>query len=121
MDIDGVGESLAFQLIKSGLIADGGDLYSLKDKRDELLQMERLGAKSVDKLLQSIENSKGRPLGRVLVALGIRHVGGEVANTSANHLGSMDAIMDATVDQITAIGGIGPKIGESIVEYFSLD
>jgi len=119
MDIDGIGESLAHTLMERGLVRDGGDLYALRERRDELLALERLGEKSVDNLLRAIEASKSRPLARVLVALGIRHVGGEVASVIANHFGSMDAIMDAAVDDVTAIPGIGAKIGESIVEHFA--
>ncbi len=119
MDIDGIGEQLAHALMKSGLVRDGADLYALKDKLEALLAMERLGKKSVDNVLASIEASKQRPLASVLVALGIRQVGGEVAVTLANHFGSMDAIEQATAEQITAIPGIGPKIAESIVEWFS--
>jgi len=79
------------------------------------------GEKSVDNLLASIDASKNRPLARVIVALGIRHVGGEVASVLANHFGSIDALMEATAEQIAEIAGIGPKIAESIREFFSLD
>jgi DNA ligase (NAD+) len=120
MDIDGIGESLAHLLMRNGLIADGADLYRLHERRDELLQIERLGEKSVDKLLASIEASKRRPLRQVLVALGIRHVGGEVASMLANHFGSIDALMDASVDQIEEIPGTGLVIAESVREFFAL-
>jgi DNA ligase (NAD+) len=121
MDIDGIGEQLAYALMDRGLVRDGGDLYFLHEKRDDLLGLERMGEKSVDKLLRGIEASKDRPLARVLVALGIRHVGGEVASTIANHFGSIDAIMDASVADIVAIPGIGEKIADSIREHFALD
>lgn len=118
MDVDGIGESLAYQLMDAGLVRDGADLYALKDRRDELLAMERLGEKSVDNILRSIEASKKRPLAQVLIALGIRHVGGEVASALANHFGSIDALMEATEEQIVAIPGIGAKIAASVVEFF---
>ena len=121
MDIDGIGESLAYLLMDRGFLQDGADLYRLKERRDELLEIERLGEKSVDNLLASIEASKQRPLAQVLVALGIRHVGGEVATTLARHFGSMDALMAASVERIEEIPGVGAKIAESIVEWFSLD
>jgi DNA ligase (NAD+) len=121
MDIDGIGESLAHTLMARGFVADGADLYFLHERRDDLLAMDRMAAKSVDNLLASIEASKNRPLGRVLVALGIRHVGSEVAVTLANHFGSIDAIMDATAEQIVDIPGFGAKIAESIVEFFALE
>ncbi len=121
MDIDGIGEQLAFLLMERGLVQDGADLYRLKERRDELIQIDRLGEKSVDHLLASIEESKERPLARVIVALGIRHAGGEVASVLANHFGSMDALMEASVEEIVAIPGIGLKIAESIREFFALD
>lgn len=121
MDIDGIGESLAYLLLDRGLVRDGGDLYALKDRRDDLIAIERMGEKSVDHLLASIEASKDRPLAQVLVALGIRHVGGEMARALAMHFGSIDALMDATVEQIMAIPGTGAKIAESVREFFALD
>ncbi len=121
MDIDGIGEQLAYLLMERGFVRDGADLYRLKERRDELLQIERMGEKSVDHLLASIEESKARPLAQVLIALGIRHVGGEVASVLANHFGSIDALMEATAEQIAEIAGIGPKIAESIREFFSLE
>ncbi len=121
MDIDGIGESLAYLLMERGLVQDGADLYRLKERRDDLLKIERLGEKSVDNVLAAIEASKARPLAQVLVALGIRHVGGEVAGTLATHFGSIDALMDASVEQITDVPGIGPIIAESVREFFSLE
>ena len=90
MDIDGLGESIAYLLMERGFVRDGGDLYRLHERRDDLLQIDRFGEKSVDRLLASIEASKARPLARVIVALGIRHVGGEVASVLATHFGSID-------------------------------
>ena len=121
MDIDGIGEQLALLFMERGFVQDGGDLYRLHERSGDLLQVERLGEKSVDNLLASIEASKARPLAQVLTALGIRHVGGEVASTLATHFGSIDALMDASEEQIDEIPGIGPKIANSIVEFFSLD
>lgn len=121
MDIDGIGESLAAQLMRSGFALDGGDLYRLRERRDELLKLERMGEKSVDHLLASIEASKQRPLAQVIFALGIRHVGGEVASILANHFGSMDALMAASTEEIDEIPGIGTTIAESVREFFSLD
>lgn len=119
MDIDGVGEQKAFVLMEQGFVEDGADLYRLHERRDDLLQIERFGEKTVDYMLQSIESSKARPLARVLVALGIRHIGGEVATTLAQHFGSIDAIMAASPDDITAIPGVGRVIADSITEFFS--
>ncbi|MBI5289255.1 MAG: NAD-dependent DNA ligase LigA [Chloroflexi bacterium] len=119
MDIEGIGEQLARLLMARGLVRDGADLYGLKDRREELIGIERLGAKSVDNVLANIEASKRRPLARVLVALGIRHVGGEVATALAQQFGGMDALMSATAEQIAELPGIGLVIGESVAEFFS--
>ncbi len=119
MDVDGLGESLVAVLMERGFVQDGGDLYRLHERRDDLLQIERLGAKSVDNLLASIEASKARPLANVMVALGIRHVGGEVAAALATQFGSIEALMVATAEQIAELPGIGTKIADSVVEFFS--
>jgi DNA ligase (NAD+) len=121
MDIDGLGESNAYLLMERGFVQDGGDLYRLYERRDDLLQIDRFGEKRVDRLLAAIEASKARPLARVIVALGIRHVGGEVAAVLATHFGSMDALTEAGVDQIVEIPGIGNVIAESVVEFFAED
>ncbi len=121
MDIDGLGESIAYLLMERGFVRDGGDLYRLHERRDDLLQIDRFGETSVDRLLSSIEESKARPLARVIVALGIRNVGGEVASVLATHFGSIDDLMEATADQIVEIPGIGNVIAESVIEFFADD
>jgi DNA ligase (NAD+) len=118
MDIDGVGESLAMQLMQAGLVQEGADLYALAPRRDDLLALDRMGEKSADHVLASIESSKMRPLPNVLFALGIRHVGGEIASMLANHFGSIDALVEATAEQIDDVPGIGPKIAQSVAEFF---
>jgi DNA ligase (NAD+) len=119
MEIDGVGEQLAHLLMARGFVRDGADLYRLREKRDELLAVERLGAKSVDAILANIERSKSRSLARVLIALGVRHVGGEMATLLAEHFGSIDALMSASVEEIEEIPGVGRVIAESVAEFFS--
>jgi DNA ligase (NAD+) len=116
MDIEGLGESLASQLLASGLVKDLGDVYYLK--KEDLLTLERMGEKSADNLIANIEASKQRPLGRLLFALGIRHVGDETAQLLAGHFGSMDALAKATQDDFASVPTIGPKIAESVFEYF---
>ena len=118
MDIEGLGEKLAEVLLHEGLIKDVGDLYSLMDKKDELIGMERMAEKSVSNLLAAIEESKGRPLDRVIFALGIRHVGSETAELLVKHFNSMDRLSRASEVELTAIPAIGPKIAESIVAFF---
>jgi len=116
MDIEGLGEQWISILIERGLIADPADIYSLR--RGDLLNLDRMGEKSADNLLRNIEASKERNLSRLLVALGIRHVGGEIAETLANHFGKLDAIASATLVELQAVEAIGPKIAESVHAYF---
>ena len=116
MDIDGVGEKLCQALIQAGLISDVADLYSLT--RDDLIGLERMGEKSAENVLASIEASKQRPLHRLIFALGIRHVGDQTAVLLANHFRSLDALAAASQDEIETVEGVGPKIAASIRAYF---
>ena len=116
MDIDGLGIMQTMMLLEKSLIKDAADLYSLK--KDDLLGLERMAEKSVSNLLAAVEASKDRPLSRLLVALGIDHVGSEVAEMLAGHYGKMDALMAADEEALTAIPSIGPKIAASVVSYF---
>lgn len=114
MDIEGLGEKAVVQLYDAGLLRSFGDIYALHEKRDALLELERMGEKKVDNLLAGIENSKGRRLTRVLAGLGIRHVGGRAAAILAQHFGDVDALTDADVETLSAIDEIGPITAESI-------
>ena len=116
MDVDGVGGKLGSSLIQSGLISDVADIYTLR--RKELVSLERMGEKSTSNVIEAIAASKERPLSRLLVALGISHVGTEVAENIANRFGTMDEIMKASLESFTDIPDIGPKIAESITNYF---
>ena len=116
MDIDGLGEALANQLTERGLVKNVADLYRLK--KDDLLQLERMGDKSAENVLGEIEASKKLPLERVIFGLGIRFVGERTAQFLAEHFGSLDAIMDASVEQLEEVNEVGPRIAESIVEFF---
>ena len=118
MDIEGLGVKQGQALIDAGFIEDVADIYSLSERRDKLIGMERMAEKSVSNLLSAIESSKSQPLTRVLVALGIAFVGGEVAAVLARHFGSMDEIRKASTEKLGTINMIGPKIAESVVEYF---
>ena len=117
MDIEGMGGKLGMALINQGLVKDVADLYYL-DKED-LLKMERMAEKSVSNLLEAIDRSEDRPLARVLVALGIGHVGSEVAELLARHFNTVDALMNTTEEELSAIPSIGPKIAASVVAYFA--
>lgn len=116
MEIDGLGEKLAFVLLQEKLIKDGADVYSLT--KPNLVGLDRMAEKSASKILESIQRSKRRPFSKVLFALGIVHVGLETADILTRHLPSLTRLESATIDDLTAIPGIGPKIGASIVSFF---
>jgi DNA ligase (NAD+) len=116
MDIEGLGESWCYVLLEQGLVKDPGDIYSLT--REQLVGLERMGEKSAENLLSAIEASKDRPLGRLIFALGIRHVGSEMAAILARQFGSIDALARASVEELEAIPTVGPRIAESVHQYF---
>ncbi len=117
MDIEGLGEAVVDQLVTQGLIHTYADLYELD--RVQLVPLERMAEKSAQNLLNAIEKSKDQPLDRVLYALGIRFVGKTVARDLAEAFGTMDALMNATEEQMTIIDSIGPRIAESVAAFFS--
>ncbi|KJS15869.1 MAG: NAD-dependent DNA ligase LigA [Peptococcaceae bacterium BRH_c4b] len=117
MDIAGLGPAVIALLISSGQVKDAADLYVLK--KDELVSLERMGEKSAQNLLQAIEESKKNPLHRLLFALGIRHVGERAAKILAGRFGSMDNIASARLEELVEIPEIGPKIAESVTEFFA--
>jgi len=116
MDIEGLGESWCYILLREGLIRDPGDIYSLT--KDQLVGLERMGEKSAENLLRSIEASKDRPLSRLIFALGIRHVGSEIARILAGHFGSIDALAGADQEELEKIPTVGPRIAESVYQWF---
>jgi DNA ligase (NAD+) len=141
MNIEGLGESLVAQLLghtlaehseaaaespedepaeaptREALVHSIADIYDLR--KEQLLSLERIGEKSADSLLEQIERSKKAPLNRVLLGLGIRFVGERTAQLLASHFGSMDAIMEATQDELVAVNEVGPKVAEAIAEFFA--
>ena len=117
MDIDGLGERWCRILIDQGLVSDVSHVYGLK--QDQLTELDRMGDKLATRILDNVEASKQRPLARILFALGILHVGAEVAELLAARYASLDEIGAATEDELTEIEGIGPRIAESIVNYFA--
>ncbi len=121
MDIEGFGSKLAILFVKQGFIRHLSDIYRLKDRRDELLQLEGFGAKKVDNLLAGIEASKHRTLARLLFGLGIRHVGQTTAELIVSRFESMDALAAARKEDLEAVPGIGSVIAESIVDWFMID
>jgi DNA ligase (NAD+) len=116
MNIDGLGEVLVNQLNERGLVKNVADLYKLT--KDNLLELERMGEKSAENVLAEIEASKKLPLERVIYGLGIRFVGERTAQFLAEHFGSLDAIMKASAEELEEVNEVGPRIAESIVEFF---
>ena len=118
MDIRGIGENMSALLLKEGLVKDVADLYYLKEKRESLLELEKMAEKSVSNMLEAIEKSKETPLSRVIFALGIRHVGGETAQLLARHFSSIDRLAGTSREELVSIAAIGPKIADSIIAFF---
>ncbi len=133
MDIRGIGESMAAVLIRENVVKadksngeivyrplqDVGDIYNLD--KDKMAALERMGEKSASKLIEQIQNSKKRPLPRVFYSLGIRHVGEEMAERLAKRFNSIDELIKASFEDLTAVPTIGPKIAESVIDFFKLE
>lgn len=117
MNIDGLGDAIVQQLLAHGLIHDVSDIYALT--KADLIDLEGFGEKSADNLLKAIEASKSVGLARVLFALGIRFVGAKAGRVLAESFGSVDAIQAASIEDITTINDIGPRIADSIASYFA--
>ncbi|MEO8232295.1 MAG: NAD-dependent DNA ligase LigA, partial [Ignavibacteriota bacterium] len=119
MDIEGLGDALIDLFVDKGFITHFSDIYKLKDKRDKLIEIERLGEKSIDNLLKAIEESKVQSFAKVLFALGIRYVGSGAAQKITDHFNSIDDIIAASEEDISSIYEIGPSISKSIKKIFS--
>src|SRR6202011_4763234 len=118
MNIDGMGEALVNQLTERGLGKEAAGIYKLTKK--ELLSLERFADKSAQNILDEIENSKKLPLERVIYGLGIRFVGARTAQFLAEHFGSMEALASAGIEELQNVNEVGPRIAESIMEFFSI-
>jgi DNA ligase (NAD+) len=138
MNIEGLGEAMVAQLLghrlteittatdaeeliaeeptRAALVHSIADVYSLT--REQLLTLERVGEKTADALLEQIEGSKKQPLQRVLLGLGIRHVGERTAQALAEELGSVDALIAASKEELTRVNDIGPKVAATVREFF---
>ena len=116
MDIDSLGEETIAQLYEAGLISTIADLYDLK--KEDLLKLERLAEKSVSNLLAGIEASKAVPFERVLFAIGIRHIGETTAKKLAYYFKNVDALKNASLEQLLEVGDIGEKTAQTIIAYF---
>ncbi len=118
MNIDGLGEKLIEQLLNARLVDGIPSLYRLSEHREELLQLERLGQKSVDKLLAGIEASRQQPMWRLLTGMNIRHVGQTNARTLERAFGTIDRIMEQTEETLSEVNEIGPVIAQSVSRFF---
>ncbi len=116
MNIEGMGDALVNQLVDAGLVKSVADIYQLTE--EQLTNLERMGKKSAQNILREIENSKKLPLERVIYGLGIRMVGERTAQFLAEHFGSMDALMAASEEELQAVNEIGPRVSQSIREFF---
>lgn len=121
MDIDGMGEAVVTGLINAGYAKDVSDLYYLHSHRDALLELERMGEKSVDNMLVAIEKSKDNDLNRLIHGLGISLIGSKAADTVSKKIGSLDRLMNISIEELTAIDEIGEKMALSLVEYFATE
>ena len=117
LDIDGLGPAIVEQLVEVGLIQDVADLYALK--QEDVANLERMGKKSAENLINAIEVSRDIPVAKVLFGLGIPHVGANVAELLIDHFPSIDALAAASPEAIERIHGIGPQIAESLLHFFS--
>jgi DNA ligase (NAD+) len=119
LDIEGLGEERVRQFVDAGLLEDAADIYTLSV--DKLVPLERIGERSAQLLVDAVEGSKSRPLWRVLVGLGINHVGPTAAQALSSAFADLDAIVEAGEAELTAIDGVGPTIAQSITRWFAID
>ena len=119
MDIEGLGEALIDIFVDSGFLITYADVYHLKERREDIIAIERLGKKSVDNLLSAIEESKNKPFDKVLFAIGIRYVGAGVARKLAGHFNSIDRLINASEEDLVSVPEIGQSIAKSVKQFFN--
>lgn len=118
MDIDGLGPAVVEQLVEAELIGDAADLYSLK--AEQIAEIDRMGEKSANNLINAIEKTKTNDLSRLIFALGIRHVGQKAGKSLAKSFRTLDALMEADGDALKSVFDVGDAMAESIIKWFSL-
>lgn len=119
MNIDGLGDAIIEDFYNMGIITKIEDIYNLKDKREEIIELEGFGNKSVDNLINSIEVSKSNSVERLLFAIGIPGIGAKTAKVLAKKYNNLDNLMKASLEELTAIKDIGDILANSIVNYFA--
>lgn len=117
MDIEGLGPALVEKLLLQGIINDSGDLYYMK--KEDIAAIDKMGGKSAENLVAAIERSKERSLHNLIFALGMRHVGKRAGELLAEHFGTLDALMKASAEEISAVDEVGEKMAQSIKSYFA--
>jgi DNA ligase (NAD+) len=121
MDIEGLGERVAQDLPRLGFVSNIADVYRLHERRDDLLELEKMGETRVDNLLKAIEASRSQSLTRLLFALGIPGIGSESAEWLARRFHSLNGVKESTEEELLAINGVGPIVAKTIVDYFAVD
>jgi DNA ligase (NAD+) len=116
VNIDGLGEALVEQLVDKEILRSVADLYNLN--AEQLEGLERMGKKSAAKLLRNIDQSRSTPLPRVIFALGIRHVGERTAQTLADRFSSIEAIQEASVEELQEVEDVGPRVAQAVYDFF---
>ena len=119
MDIEGLGPAIIETFVDNGLITKTEDIYTLTYEQIEKAQLEGFKEKSINNIINSINKSKDNDLGKLIFALGIRHIGAKAAKLLADHFKSMEAVAAATVEDILNIDGFGEIMAESVVDFFS--
>lgn len=121
MDIEGLGDKLIDRFLELGYLIDIPSIYRLRTRSDELAGLDRLGEQSISNLLDAIDDSKTRPLDRLIFGLGIRHVGDRGAKDLAREFRTLEALRYASYDQLLAVPEVGPRTASEIVEWFELE
>ena len=119
MDIEGLGGAIVDQFVHLGLLNNCADLYDLHTQRRELLSLEGWGEKSVQHLLEAINESKKRPFGRVLYALGVRHIGASIAQLLVDNFPTIEQLIAASENNLQSVQGVGPRIAKSVIRFFA--
>ncbi len=121
LDIEGLGERVAQDLTRLGFVSNIADIYRLHGRREDLLELDKMGETRVDNLLQAIEASRSQPLTKLLFALGIPGIGSESAEWLSRRFSSLAGVRDATEEELLAIDGIGPIVATTLIDYFAIE
>ena len=119
MDIDGLGEKLVEQLVDAEILTGIASVFDLAKNRDRILELERTGARSADKLIASVAEARQRPLWRLLCGMNIRHVGAGTSRALADHYGALDAILAESEEALAEVEDVGPIIAKSVRSFFT--